>query len=169
MAISLTLTGLASVLVGISLTSCQTLRTADTNRPPLKPASTSAEIGSVTALAGISGEPEMRVRIAEGINTASFSTGASGATGGGGGGGAFWVVPVATVVRDLMNTCAEQIDRLGSATTLEPIERILNEGTSAHQQLKIYNDGRAAGDENPRALCKVIDWLKATTLDVASS
>ncbi len=79
------------------------------------------------------------------------------------------VVPVATVVRDLMNTCGEQIERLGCATALAPIENILNEGTSAHQQLKIYNDGRAAGDENARALCKVLDWLKATTLDVASS
>jgi carboxylate-amine ligase len=76
------------------------------------------------------------------------------------------VVPLTKVVRDLMSTCGEQIDRLGSATALEPIERILNEGTSAHQQLRIYNDSRAAGDENPQALLKVIDWLKATTLDV---
>lgn len=76
------------------------------------------------------------------------------------------VVPLAKVVRELMNACGEQIERLDCATALEPIERILNEGTSAHQQLKIYNDGRAAGDENPQALLKVIDWLKATTLDV---
>ncbi|MDY6948427.1 MAG: carboxylate-amine ligase, partial [Pseudomonadota bacterium] len=75
------------------------------------------------------------------------------------------VLPLATVVRDLMNACGEQISKLNCAKALEPIERILNEGTSAHQQLKIYNDSRAAGDENPQALLKVIDWLKATTLE----
>lgn len=78
------------------------------------------------------------------------------------------VVPLARVVRELLTTCREQIDRLDCTVALEPIERILNEGTSAHQQLKIYNDSRAAGDENRQALLKVIDWLKATTLDVAS-
>lgn len=77
------------------------------------------------------------------------------------------VVPLATVVRELISACAEEIERLDCAAALEPIERILNEGTSAHQQLKIYNDSRAAGDENPEALLKVIDWLKATTLDVS--
>ena len=77
------------------------------------------------------------------------------------------VMPLAKVVRELMNACGEQIERLNCAVALEPIERILCEGTSAHQQLKIYNDGRAAGDANPQALLKVIDWLKATTLDVS--
>jgi carboxylate-amine ligase len=74
------------------------------------------------------------------------------------------VVPVAKVVSDLMNACGEQIDRLDSAAALEPIERILGEGTSAHQQLKIYNDSRAAGDESLDALLKVMEWLKVTTL-----
>src|SRR5690606_7899045 len=73
------------------------------------------------------------------------------------------VVPLAKLVRNLMNECSERIERLGCAKALEPIERILNEGTSAHQQLKIYNHGRAAGDESPQALLKVMDWLKATT------
>ena len=74
------------------------------------------------------------------------------------------VVPVATVVSDLITECGEQIDRLDSAAPLQPLQRILSEGTSAHQQLKIYNDQRAAGDDNPQALMKVLDWLKATTL-----
>jgi carboxylate-amine ligase len=76
------------------------------------------------------------------------------------------VVPVATFVRELISTCGEQVERLDCATALAPIERILDEGTSAHQQLKIYNDCRAAGDDNPQALTKVLDWLKAATLDV---
>jgi len=74
------------------------------------------------------------------------------------------VVPVTKVVSDLMAACGEQIDRLGCADALKPIERILSEGTSAHQQLKIYNDSRAAGDESLDALAKVIEWLKTTTL-----
>jgi carboxylate-amine ligase len=68
----------------------------------------------------------------------------------------------------LRSECREQIDRLNCAAALKPLDRILTEGTSAHQQLKIYNDSRAAGDENPQALAKVIEWLKQTTLASAS-
>lgn len=74
------------------------------------------------------------------------------------------VVPLATVVSDLLGDCDEQINRLDSAAALAPMQRILSEGTSAHQQLKLYNDCRAGGDDNPQALSKVLDWLKATTL-----
>jgi len=74
------------------------------------------------------------------------------------------VVPVAQVVADLIEACSEQIARLDCGEALAPIERILTEGTSAHQQLKIYNDSRAAGDESVDALLKVIEWLKVTTL-----
>lgn len=77
------------------------------------------------------------------------------------------VVPLSQVVKDLITACAEQIERLDCETALKPLDRILTEGTSAHQQLKIYNDGRAAGDDNLQALAKVIDWLKATTLEAA--
>jgi glutamate---cysteine ligase / carboxylate-amine ligase len=73
------------------------------------------------------------------------------------------VVPVADLVANLRTQCGEQIDRLDCGLALEPLDRILAEGTSAHQQLKIYNDSRAAGDENPQALAKVIEWLKETT------
>ena len=79
------------------------------------------------------------------------------------------VVPLSQVVKDLITACEDQIDRLDCATALKPLDRILTEGTSAHQQLKIYNDSRAAGDDNLQALAKVIDWLKATTLEEAIS
>jgi carboxylate-amine ligase len=74
------------------------------------------------------------------------------------------VVPVADLVATLQTECSEQIDRLKCAAALAPLDRILAEGTSAHRQLKIYNDSRAAGDDNPEALAKVIEWLKETTL-----
>jgi carboxylate-amine ligase len=74
------------------------------------------------------------------------------------------VVPVAKVVGDLLAACGEQIDRLDCGEALKPIERILSEGTSAHEQLKIYNERRAAGDESLDALLAVIEWLKVTTL-----
>lgn len=74
------------------------------------------------------------------------------------------VAPLAKVVGDLIEACGEQIDRLDCGEALAPIERILSEGTSAHQQLKIYNDSRAAGDESVDALLKVIEWLKVATL-----
>lgn len=75
---------------------------------------------------------------------------------------------VAEMTASLRTKCEEQIERLNCASALESLDRILAEGTSAHQQLKIYNDSRAAGDENPQALGKVIEWLKQTTLAAAS-
>lgn len=77
------------------------------------------------------------------------------------------VAPVADVVANLVTECHEQIERLNCATALEPLDRILTEGTSAHQQLKIYNDSRAAGEENPEALGKVVEWLKQATVAAA--
>lgn len=74
------------------------------------------------------------------------------------------VMPVVDVVANLLTECREQIERLNCAAALQPLDRILADGTSAHQQLKIYNESRAAGDENPQALGKVIEWLKETTL-----
>ena len=74
------------------------------------------------------------------------------------------VVPVADLVASLRTECGEQIERLNCAAALVPLDRILAEGTSAHRQLEIYNDSRAAGDENPEALAKVIEWLKETTV-----
>jgi carboxylate-amine ligase len=74
------------------------------------------------------------------------------------------VVPVTNIVADLQAQCREQIDRLNCTAALEPLNRILTDGTSAHLQLKIYNDSRAAGDENLQALGKVMGWLKETTL-----
>jgi carboxylate-amine ligase len=78
------------------------------------------------------------------------------------------VVPMAKVVADLLTECREPIERLKCGPALEPLQRILAEGTSAHRQLKIYNDSRAAGDDNSQALRKVIEWLKETTLAPAS-
>lgn len=74
------------------------------------------------------------------------------------------VAPVADVVARLLAECGEEIERLNCTAALQPLDRVLAEGTSAHQQLKIYNDSRAAGDENPQALGKVIEWLQETTL-----
>jgi carboxylate-amine ligase len=79
------------------------------------------------------------------------------------------VVPVATVINDLLTQCGDQIDRLDCAAALQPLQRILSEGTSAHQQLKIYNDSRAGGADIPEALCRVLDWLRATTLQEVST
>jgi glutamate---cysteine ligase / carboxylate-amine ligase len=76
-------------------------------------------------------------------------------------------VPISKIVANMLAACGEQIDRLDCATALKPLERILAEDTSAHRQLKIYNDSRAAGDENPQALGKVVEWLKEATLEPA--
>jgi carboxylate-amine ligase len=59
---------------------------------------------------------------------------------------------------------AEEADQLECATALDGLHTILHRGTSAHRQLKLYNDARAAGASRSEALRQVLAWLAAATL-----
>ncbi len=52
---------------------------------------------------------------------------------------------------------------LGCVAETEHARRILQQGTSAHHQVEIYNQARADGAAHDRALWRVIDWLIDTT------
>jgi glutamate---cysteine ligase / carboxylate-amine ligase len=58
----------------------------------------------------------------------------------------------------------EEANQLQCATALEGLHAILRRGTSAHRQLKIYNDARASGASRADALREVLAWLAAATL-----
>lgn len=72
--------------------------------------------------------------------------------------------PCRTVVAELLELVAEDAERLGSATPLQRVRTLLDEGTSAHAQLKLYRAFRDRGDTQAKAMQSVVDWLIATTM-----
>ncbi len=60
------------------------------------------------------------------------------------------------LIKELLDLVAEEIDELGTAAYIEPIQSILTEGTSADRQLRIH-------DENEGDLKAVVDHLIAET------
>jgi carboxylate-amine ligase len=65
-------------------------------------------------------------------------------------------VPTRQLVRELLSLVAEEIDELGTAKFIEPIESMLLHGTSADRQLHVYDS--AGGDLNA-----VVDHLMEET------
>jgi carboxylate-amine ligase len=74
------------------------------------------------------------------------------------------VLSVARVLEAARLFVADEADQLECAAALECLNTILQRGTSAHRQLKIYNDARAAGASRGEALREVLAWLAAATL-----
>lgn len=72
-------------------------------------------------------------------------------------------VPLREKLVELMRFIGPDAQRLGCEQTLQQIDRILESGTSAHAQLRIYNEQRAGGSVNQLALREVVDWLATTT------
>ncbi len=72
-------------------------------------------------------------------------------------------VPMREVVNGLTRLVAEDAERLDCVRELRHLTRILDRGTSAHAQLRIYNAARAAGDSQDRALRRVVEWLSTET------
>lgn len=73
--------------------------------------------------------------------------------------------PVAcrTVVLGLLNDVVEDAARLECEPALARIRRLLDEGTSAHVQIKLFERRRAQGDTVMQAMQYVVDWLVAAT------
>jgi glutamate---cysteine ligase / carboxylate-amine ligase len=74
--------------------------------------------------------------------------------------------PVPVVLDALLERLAPQVDAFGCAAALVPLRHVV-EGSghsSAHEQLRHYNAGRAAGEDRNRALQRVAGWLAETTV-----
>jgi carboxylate-amine ligase len=67
------------------------------------------------------------------------------------------------LIQHLFELVEPQATRLGCSSALKHIESIISRGSSAHDQLRIYNERRAAGQSRSKALRAVVDWLVATT------
>lgn len=67
------------------------------------------------------------------------------------------------VLNRLLEIVAPEADRLGCEPALRRLPAIFTSGTSAHAQLGLYNERRAAGDSRAKALRHVVEWLVDTT------
>ena len=71
--------------------------------------------------------------------------------------------PLRELLPRLLSLVDDAAERLGCRAALGHLESIVRGGTSAHSQIKLYNDRRAAGETKAKALRAVVDWLVATT------
>jgi glutamate---cysteine ligase / carboxylate-amine ligase len=72
-------------------------------------------------------------------------------------------VPLNELLPQFFELIEPEADRLGCKPALTRIEGIMANGSSAHAQLRIYNERRVAGDSRNAALHHVVDWLIDTT------
>jgi carboxylate-amine ligase len=72
-------------------------------------------------------------------------------------------VALAELLPQLRTLIEPEAERLGCKPALERLDAIMSGGSSAHVQLRVYNESRIAGATRAQALHAVVDWLIATT------
>jgi glutamate---cysteine ligase / carboxylate-amine ligase len=72
------------------------------------------------------------------------------------------------VIADLLALVADDARELGCESELQRVQVLLEEGTSAHAQLKLYRAYRERGDSPAKAMQLVVDWLIAATMPAGS-
>jgi carboxylate-amine ligase len=75
------------------------------------------------------------------------------------------LVPFAELIDELIDFLKDDAAELGCLAELERAREIVNTGTSADQQMKIYHAAIAAGAEPAEARRSVIDWLIDASLE----
>jgi carboxylate-amine ligase len=73
------------------------------------------------------------------------------------------VVPFETLIDELLELVHEDAVALGCLADLERIRDIPARGTSAHRQLRVYEDALRQGASEQDALEAVVDWLVVET------
>ena len=75
------------------------------------------------------------------------------------------MVPFPELIAELMDILAEDAEALECTDELAHITTILETGTSAHEQCKVYNTAKGVGASDEEALKSVVDWLITTTVE----
>lgn len=75
------------------------------------------------------------------------------------------IVPCSTLIDELIDLVAEDAEALNCTAELLNLRRIAERGTSAHRQIRVYEDALAGGVDNQGALNAVVDSLIAETRD----
>lgn len=71
--------------------------------------------------------------------------------------------PLPDAFAALLELLGPQIRRFDCAQALAPLQHVITAGSSAHLQLRAYNEARARGEKVSSALRAVTDWLAHTT------
>jgi glutamate---cysteine ligase / carboxylate-amine ligase len=69
-------------------------------------------------------------------------------------------IAVVDMLHETLAILSDQIEHLECGQTLETLRDILDRGTSAHEQLRIYDERRLRGDAPDKALKAVLKWLE---------
>jgi glutamate---cysteine ligase / carboxylate-amine ligase len=69
------------------------------------------------------------------------------------------LVPFSLMTEELLELVREDAIALGCVREVEYVRAILSRGTSAHRQIRTYDDARAAGASEREALLAVVDFL----------
>ena len=69
------------------------------------------------------------------------------------------MVPYADLLEELLVMTEEDAAALGCTAEVAHARTILTTGTSAHAQVRVYEEAVAAGAEKKEALQAVVDWL----------
>jgi carboxylate-amine ligase len=73
------------------------------------------------------------------------------------------LVPFAELLEELLSIVREDAVALDCLAETEHARRLLKRGTSAHQQLEVYQSARSQGATDGEALSAVVGWLARTT------
>lgn len=76
------------------------------------------------------------------------------------------LVPFAELLEELLAIVREDAIALGCLAETEHARALLRRGTSAHQQLDLYQNARRQGATDSEALSAVVGWLAKTTGEV---
>jgi glutamate---cysteine ligase / carboxylate-amine ligase len=73
------------------------------------------------------------------------------------------LVPFPQLLEEMIALLREDALALGCLAELEHARTIVARGTSAHRQVRVYNDAKARGASEREALVAVVDWLVQET------
>ncbi len=74
------------------------------------------------------------------------------------------IVPYADLLEEIVALVIEDAGYFGCVAEVQHARRILDRGTSAHWQVKSYDDAKAAGASDEEALRAVVDMLIEQTM-----
>lgn len=73
-------------------------------------------------------------------------------------------VPLSELIEEIIDLVAEDADALGCTKEVQHARTIIERGTSAERQLTVYRDAKKEGDDNLKALHKVVDQVLKETV-----
>ncbi len=74
------------------------------------------------------------------------------------------VIPFSELIYEIIGFLEEDAEALGCLDAIHDLPKILDQGTSAHRQVEVYDNSLAEGNSNEQALNDVVDWLIEETV-----